>query len=167
MWTPTTPTGRGPQDPGRGPQNPGQRRSRSSAVMHVTPELKVLGSNPGGGRTQCPRRWGVGDPASRKGAEGQVGITDTLQFRDRPSNFPYLTQNPGRGPRSHQALRVEASSPPQPPDGGAGSCYRLRTTAPQTTTTPSSLSCTALTSGIMTITGREHHQHHPRGGGGG
>ena len=33
-----------------------QRRSRSSAVMHVTPELKVLGSHPGGGRTQCPRR---------------------------------------------------------------------------------------------------------------
>ena len=32
------------------------RRSRSSAVMHVTPELKVLGSNPGGGQTHCPRR---------------------------------------------------------------------------------------------------------------
>ena len=32
------------------------RRSRSSAVMHVTPELKVLGSNPGGGQTQYPRR---------------------------------------------------------------------------------------------------------------
>ena len=32
------------------------RRSRSSAVMHMTPELKVLGSNPGGGGTQCPRR---------------------------------------------------------------------------------------------------------------
>eukprot|EP00670_Eutreptiella_braarudii_P019831 CAMPEP_0174350762 /NCGR_PEP_ID=MMETSP0811_2-20130205/7912_1 /TAXON_ID=73025 ORGANISM="Eutreptiella gymnastica-like, Strain CCMP1594" /NCGR_SAMPLE_ID=MMETSP0811_2 /ASSEMBLY_ACC=CAM_ASM_000667 /LENGTH=162 /DNA_ID=CAMNT_0015479361 /DNA_START=273 /DNA_END=761 /DNA_ORIENTATION=+ len=33
-----------------------QRRSRSSAVMHVTPELEVLGSNPGGVGTQCPRR---------------------------------------------------------------------------------------------------------------
>ena len=32
------------------------RRSRSSAVMHVTPELEVLGSNPGGVGTQCPRR---------------------------------------------------------------------------------------------------------------
>ena len=30
--------------------------SRSSAVMHVTPELEVLGSNPGGVGTQCPRR---------------------------------------------------------------------------------------------------------------
>ena len=33
-----------------------KRRSRSSAVMHVTPELEVLSSNPGGVGTQCPRR---------------------------------------------------------------------------------------------------------------
>ena len=33
-----------------------RRRSRSSVVMHVTPELEVLGSNPGGVGTQCPRR---------------------------------------------------------------------------------------------------------------
>ena len=32
-----------------------KRRSRSSAVMHVRPELEVLGSNPGGVGTQCPR----------------------------------------------------------------------------------------------------------------
>ena len=38
------------------PLPPSQRRSRSSAVMHVTPELEVLGSNPGGVGTQCPRR---------------------------------------------------------------------------------------------------------------
>ena len=35
---------------------PVARRSRSSAVMHVTPELEELGSNPGGVRTQCARR---------------------------------------------------------------------------------------------------------------
>ena len=35
---------------------PDRRRSRSSAVMHVTPELEVLGSNAGGVGTQCPRR---------------------------------------------------------------------------------------------------------------
>ena len=66
-----------------------QRRSRSSAVMHVTPELEVLGSNPGGVGTQCPRRKGVCDPASRKGCcEGQVGITVTLEFGVRPSTLP-------------------------------------------------------------------------------
>ena len=31
------------------------RRSRNSVVMPVTPELEVLGSNPGGFGTQCPR----------------------------------------------------------------------------------------------------------------
>ena len=31
-------------------------RSRNPAVMHMTPELEVLGSIPGGGGTQCPRR---------------------------------------------------------------------------------------------------------------
>ena len=30
-------------------------RSRSSGVMHVTPELEVLGSNPGAVGTHCPR----------------------------------------------------------------------------------------------------------------
>ena len=40
----------------RGAHTPCERRSRSSAVMHVTPELEVLGSNPGGVGTQCPRR---------------------------------------------------------------------------------------------------------------
>ena len=33
-----------------------RRRSHSSAVMHMTPELEVLGSIPRGGRTQCPKR---------------------------------------------------------------------------------------------------------------
>ena len=38
------------------PPPPPRRRSRSSAVMHVTPELEVLGSNPSGVGTSCPRR---------------------------------------------------------------------------------------------------------------
>ena len=58
-------------------------------VMHVTPELEVLGSNLGGVGTQYPRRQGVCDPASRKGCcEGQVGITVTLDFGVRPSTLP-------------------------------------------------------------------------------
>ena len=69
-----------------------ERRSRSSAVMHVTPELEVLGSNPGGVGTQCPRRYGVCDPASRnRCCEGQLGITDTLEFGERPSTLPPIT----------------------------------------------------------------------------
>ena len=42
--------------PSPSPSPSPSRRSRSSAVMHVTPELKVLDSNPGGGQTHCPRR---------------------------------------------------------------------------------------------------------------
>ena len=58
--------------------------------MHVTPELEVLGSNPGEVGTQCPRRQGVGDPASRKGCcEGQVGITVTLEFGRAPEHFTF------------------------------------------------------------------------------
>ena len=63
--------------------------------MHVTPELEVLGSNPGWVGTQCPRRQGVCDPASWKGCcEGQVGITDTLEFGERPSTLPRITAVP-------------------------------------------------------------------------
>ena len=65
-----------------------ERRSRCSAVMHMTPELEVLGWNPGGVGTPCPTRQGVCDPASRKGCcEGQVGITVTLEFGERPSTL--------------------------------------------------------------------------------
>ena len=41
-----------PPDPASPPPS---QRSRSSGVMHVTPELEVLGSNPGGIGKQCPR----------------------------------------------------------------------------------------------------------------
>ena len=37
-----------PPQPQWAPPPTHTRRSRSSAVMHVTPELEVLGSNPGG-----------------------------------------------------------------------------------------------------------------------
>ena len=100
----------------QGPR-PHERRSRSSAVMHVTPELEVLGSNPGGVGPQCLRRWGVCDPASWKGCcEGQVGITVTLfGVRSTPEHFTF-TLDP--------TMNVPATKAPNPwaacSESGAG-----------------------------------------------
>ena len=85
----------------------------------MTPELEALGANPDGVGTQCPRRWGVCDPASRKGCcEGQVGITVTLVFGERPSTLPYPKMSPNPSvtptPQRPQPPGMTSSPPPIP-----------------------------------------------------